>query len=66
MYYVSASSTLLTRNIAHANPCGRNIENSYVKALATPNDRLKLQEQDDRRWHRKRQTKTGYRDSGPK
>ena len=25
-----------------ADPCGRNIENNYVKASATPNDRVKL------------------------
>ena len=37
--------TLLTRNIAHADPCGQNIENNYVKASATPNDRVKLPNQ---------------------
>ena len=41
--------TLLTRNIAHADPCGQNIKNNYVKAVlftsATPTDQVKLPNQ---------------------
>ena len=44
--------TLLTRKIAHADPCGQNIDNSYVKAVlqssftsATPTDQVKLPNQ---------------------
>ena len=41
--------TLLTRYIAHADPCGRNIKNNYIKAVlftsATPTDPVKLPNQ---------------------
>ena len=38
--------TLLTRNIAHADPCGRNIQNNAVLSSAyTPTDRVKLPNQ---------------------
>ena len=53
--------TLLTRKIAHADLCGRNIENNYVKAVlyssftsATQTDRVKLPNR-----HRSKKTSNG-------
>ena len=78
IYYISAvrtlfrkcKLTLLTQNIAHADPCGRNIENNAELQFSYTNWPSEVpksaREQEDRRWCRKKQSPTCYRDSGPK
>ena len=69
---VNAGWALLTRNIAHADPCGRKIENNavlYSRALSLLTWQSEApktaREQEDRRWCRKRQNPTCCRDSRP-